>query len=339
VIGWWDGNVTVFDLETDSADPTDARIITAYVGEIRAERGGLPGQHWMAMPERDIPEEASAVHGISTERARAEGQPRELVVGQIATALARGSDGPDGSWGKVPVCGHNIAYDLTVLDRELRRLKLGRLVVDHFADMDVSSSSVLVKLRGEPIGAFYCIDTMVLDKAIDPYRPGPRDPKTGEKLGGRNRLTAVAEHYGVPIRGDAHAADADALASGRIAWAIARRCAMAAEWKAERGKPFAEVDPTVGREISSLYRTRKVPAEVLETLARVGTLSLPELHEWQRRMAPEQAASFRQYCIDNPAYVKEKGIDIGGIDGSWPLRSLTDVGKSETVAAVSGDVL
>lgn len=338
---WWTGECVPFDLETDGTDPLDARIITACVGEIRKDEQGsaIPPnvQNWMAQPERDIPEGAAAVHGISTEHAREHGHPREVVVSQVAAALAYGSADREGLWARLPVVGHNIAYDLTVLDREMRRLDVGRLVVDHFNDIDgIEASSVLVKMRGEPVGAFYTIDTMVLDKAIDPYRPGPRDPKTGEKLGGRNRLTTVAEHYGVPIRGDAHAADADAMASARIAWAIAKRCAMAAEVMDDA---WETAKPTDQYEIHRLYADRRKPLELIHSFATLGTLSLSELHDWQRRMAREQAASFRQYCIENPKYVEEKGTDVGGIDGSWPIRPMTNPAKTETVATVADGIL
>lgn len=332
---WWDGNVTPFDLETDGTDPTDARIITACVGEVRQGEYGARlaanVQNWMAVPERDIPEGAAAVHGISTDQAYSEGHPREVVVEQIAAALAYGTADPEnGEWGKVPVVGHNVgSYDLTVLDRELRRLGIGKLLDGYGGDPRVS-----VILRGVPIGAFYVIDTMVLDKAIDTFRPGPKDPVTGEKLGGRNKLTTVAEFYGVPIRGDAHAADADAMASGRIAWAIARRCALAQEFT-----DAVPPDDLRKCKIFRMYANRKYPTEVIRAFANTARLTLPELHEWQRRMAREQAQSFRQYCIENPRYVEEKGIDVGGIDGSWPVRPLTDASKSETVAAVSGEIL
>lgn len=56
------------------------------------------------------------------------------------------------------------------------------------------------------------IDPLVLDKAFDRYRPGKRT------------LTAVAEHYRVPLDG-AHEASADAVAAGRVALALADRFA------------------------------------------------------------------------------------------------------------------
>lgn len=55
------------------------------------------------------------------------------------------------------------------------------------------------------------IDPLIIDKQIDRYRKGGR------------KLTAVAEHYGVPLGDDAHGAEADALAAARVMRAIVRR--------------------------------------------------------------------------------------------------------------------
>jgi hypothetical protein len=98
---------------------------------------------------------------------------------------------------------------------------------------------------------------------------------------------------------------------------------MDAEWKV--AKKMSEYP------IHQLYADRRKPAELIHSFATLGTLSLPELHAWQRRMAREQAESFRQYCIENPKYVKETGIDIAGICGDWPIRTLRADAPTETV--------
>ncbi|MFF3622366.1 3'-5' exonuclease [Streptomyces sp. NPDC002467] len=83
----------------------------------------------------------------------------------------------------VPVVAMNARYDLTLLDREARRYGLA------------------------PLPAGPVIDPYVIDKHVDRYRKGGR------------KLVDLCAHYGVPI-GDAHTADADAIAACRVAWRI-----------------------------------------------------------------------------------------------------------------------
>jgi DNA polymerase-3 subunit epsilon len=111
---WWKA-LGVFDLETTGIDVETARIVTAHVGLIDATGASIAHGEWLADPGVEIPEQASAVHGISTERARAEGRPAAEVVAEIVAAVravfARG----------VPLVVYNAPYDLTLLDREARR--------------------------------------------------------------------------------------------------------------------------------------------------------------------------------------------------------------------------
>jgi DNA polymerase-3 subunit epsilon len=94
----------------------------------------------------------------------------------------------------VPVVAFNAAYDLTVLDRELRRGGHGGL-------------SEGVGYRGLAGNVGPVIDPYVIDREIDKYRKGKRT------------LTAMAEHYRVALDG-AHDATADAVAAARVAWRI-----------------------------------------------------------------------------------------------------------------------
>lgn len=181
---WADGPMCGWDLETTGPDPLTARIVTATVVRIR------PGQDkhvtdWLSDVDGDeIPDGAAAVHGVTTERARAEGRPHAEVVDEIALALQL-------EWAAgIPIVGHNLSYDLTVLARECERLGMA-----HRFEI------------GGPV-----IDTIVLDRAVDKYRKGKRT------------LTATAEVYGIALSDeDAHTSSADALAAPRIAWKIARR--------------------------------------------------------------------------------------------------------------------
>jgi len=141
----WFDTLGVFDLETTGVDIETARIVSAHVGVLDATGTLIERHDWLADPGVEIPEQATAVHGISTERARAEGRPAAEVVAQIVdelrSLLARG----------IPITIYNAAYDLSLLNREALRYGIEPLVAP------------------SPI-----IDPLVLDKAVDRYRKGKR---------------------------------------------------------------------------------------------------------------------------------------------------------------------
>ena len=61
----------MFDLETTGVDVTTDRIVTAHVGLLGPDGVALRSQSWLADPGVEIPEGATAVHGITTAHARA----------------------------------------------------------------------------------------------------------------------------------------------------------------------------------------------------------------------------------------------------------------------------
>jgi DNA polymerase-3 subunit epsilon len=140
----WHETLGVFDLETTGIDVETSRIVSAYVGVIDSE-GVASGVSWLADPGVEIPAQATAVHGISTEQARADGRPAPEVVAEIVSVLRALLAQ------RVPVTIYNAPYDLTLLNREAVRYGIEPL----------SSPS--------PI-----IDPLVLDKAMDTYRRGKR---------------------------------------------------------------------------------------------------------------------------------------------------------------------
>lgn len=210
---WYLGRLCGFDLETSGVNPERDRIVQACVVQCG---GGQPvaSATWMADPGVEIPAGAAAVHGITTERARAEGRPAGEVVEQVVTALTAAVAAG------VPVVAMNAAYDLTMLDREARR----------------HGVQPLAEVAG---GDLRVIDPFVLDKHIDPYRRGKRT------------LTDLCRHYQVPLDG-AHDAAADALAACRVAWRIAsthgeignasldQLHAMQVGWAREQAESLAE---------------------------------------------------------------------------------------------------
>lgn len=170
--------LAVFDLETTGIDVDRDRIVTCFIGLLDGDGVVFDEHRWLLDPGVEIPDGAQAVHGISTSMARTHGQPASSGVQQITTALQRVVDQG------VPVVAHNGGYDHSLLTAEARR-------------------HGVVPVRGVVM-----IDTYVIDKALDRYRPGSR------------RLTDVAAHYGVALGDAAHDAGADAIAAGRIALAL-----------------------------------------------------------------------------------------------------------------------
>lgn len=156
---WWD-RLGVFDLETTGIDVETSRIVSAYVGVIDAE-GTPAGVSWLADPGVDIPVQASAVHGITTARAQAEGRPAAEVIAEIIAVLrsllTRG----------IPITIYNAAYDLTLLNRE---------AVRHGIEPLESPAPI--------------IDPLVIDRAMDRYRKGKRTLEIAASLYGVELMDA-----------------------------------------------------------------------------------------------------------------------------------------------------
>lgn len=140
----WLGRMVAFDLETTGIDPLQDRIVTASCVTLGAA-GVLLTRNWLVNPGIDIPAEATAIHGITTEHAKSYGAPPAEAVRQIREHIAI-------EWAAgVPLIVMNAAYDLTMLQAESARHGLG------FLDIG-------------PV-----IDPLVLDRHIDPYRKGKRN--------------------------------------------------------------------------------------------------------------------------------------------------------------------
>ena len=117
--------LAVFDLETTGVDVTSARIVTAFVGVLGVDGTVISSRSWLADPGVEIPAGAAAIHGVTTERARAEGRSANLVVREIVDELAaRAADG-------LPLVVYNAPYDLTLLKHEARRHHAGPFVAEN----------------------------------------------------------------------------------------------------------------------------------------------------------------------------------------------------------------
>lgn len=176
-----------FDTETTGVDVESDRIVTAAV--VSVNDGPRSEREWLINPGVDIPETASKIHGITTERAQRDGADPIESIDAIVKALA------DAARQGTPIIAMNAPFDLSILDREARRY-------------NVPTLSTWLDEDGVDL---YVIDPYVLDKYVDKYRRGSRT------------LTALAEHYEVPLLDKhAHTAAGDCLAAARVAWKIAK---------------------------------------------------------------------------------------------------------------------
>ena len=183
MVMWTTREVLGFDFETTGVDrfndvPVSYALVTVVATEVTNIDAGLIN------PGRPIPEEATEVHGISNERAQAEGLPLRDAIEKVADAVLSASRRG------VPLVGMRLDYDLTLLDTQCERL-LGQSLVE----------------RG------WCgpvLDASVVDRHLDRYRPG------------RRTLGALCELYGIDI-GNAHDAAADAIASINVLIAMFAR--------------------------------------------------------------------------------------------------------------------
>jgi DNA polymerase-3 subunit epsilon len=172
-----------FDVETTGVDVETALIVTATVVRMG---GGLETEVLNRMSDlngAEIPAEATKIHNITTEMARAAGRPAALVIRDIVDRMAlyaaRG-------W---PIVAMNAPFDLTILERECER----------YGVRSLWNATPLV------------LDPRVLDKQMDPYRPGGR------------RLIDLCHHYRVSLEGAAHTSEVDAKAACGVVRKIAKR--------------------------------------------------------------------------------------------------------------------
>ncbi|MFG3147459.1 3'-5' exonuclease [Streptomyces sp. NPDC048243] len=189
---WYEGPLAAFDTETTGVDVETDRIVSAAV-VVQDAAGTRPRvTRWLVNPGVPVPAGATAVHGLTDEHLQRNGRWPSPVLEEIAREL-----GEQAAAGR-PLVVMNAPFDLTLLDRELRRHRASSL--DRWFDP----------------AALRVLDPRVLDKHLDRYRKG------------RRTLTDLCAHYDVVLEG-AHDAAADALASLELVRAVGRRFASRLE--------------------------------------------------------------------------------------------------------------
>ena len=180
---WWDGYLATLDTETTGTDVENDRIVTAVLDVYKADGTRAATTDLLINPGVDIPEASTAVHGITNERAQTEGEDPVSALTALVWAMEM-------AWADdIPIVVYNAAFDLTIIDRELRR-HLGKELT-----------------MAGPI-----IDPMVIDRQVDRYVKGT----------GQRQLAPTCARYGVEVT-DWHNASADAYAAQALARAMGRK--------------------------------------------------------------------------------------------------------------------
>ncbi|MBL1089586.1 MULTISPECIES: exonuclease domain-containing protein [Streptomyces] len=183
---WYDGPLAAFDTETTGIDVERDRIVSAALVVQETPRSAPRITRWLINPGVEIPEAAVAVHGLTADHLALHGRWPAPVVEEVARALAAQSVA-----GR-PLVVMNAPFDLTLLDRELKRHR---------------ASSLNAYLGAHPLRV---LDPRVLDKHLDRYRKG------------RRTLADLCAQYEVELT-EAHDAAADALAALQVVRALGHR--------------------------------------------------------------------------------------------------------------------
>lgn len=141
----WAQTLATFDTETTGIDTSNDRVVSSTLAVLGAGGEVLERHDWLLDPGVEIPDEASRLHGITTEAARARGLPAAEGIAGILEGLRSVLDR------RLPLVVYNAPFDLSLMRAEARRHELEWL--------------------GAP---FPIIDPLVIDKQVDRYRKGKR---------------------------------------------------------------------------------------------------------------------------------------------------------------------
>ena len=178
---WLSRPLAVLDCESTGVDPQTARIVQLAFVRVLPNGSIDPTSSLCTLvnPGVPIPPEATAVHGISDDHVSSPAVP------DTRTALGMLSERIGWSWEAGDCLAvMNAPYDLPLVAAEWSRAGAGAMPWTH------------------PV-----LDPLVMDRHLDRYRKG------------RRNLSALCQHYGVPLA-EAHDARADAIATAGVVRAI-----------------------------------------------------------------------------------------------------------------------
>lgn len=116
-MSWVENGFIAFDTETTGIDIASDRIVSAAAVVYR-DGVEVSSQEWLIKVDIDIPEAASAVHGITNEMSQSQGQEQVAALTSIREFLVTSN---------LPVVCFNSAFDRGILDANLERVGLDPL--------------------------------------------------------------------------------------------------------------------------------------------------------------------------------------------------------------------
>lgn len=231
-----------FDVESTGVNVETEHILTASLVNLQPAH-----PQWINITETlvinpgvPVPPESTKIHGLTDAHIQQHGGDPVECLEAICLVLAAVLQDRE-----TLLVGMNLVYDLTILDRNCRRVGVTPL--------------------SDKIDIWPVVDTMILDKKVDPYRKGA----------GMRRLDNLAALYGVPGN-DAHDSAADALRAARVAWRIGRLYPpvgqlspedihdLQAKWKREQDANLARWLKGKGRDTTGVdgrWPVRLLPAQ------------------------------------------------------------------------------
>lgn len=144
-MSWLDGRLQGFDLETTGVDVRRDRPVSWALPlyDDKTYQRPVTADYGLSNPCMPIPDEAAAIHGITTFRVLG-APPWDMVVEHCASTILA-------TWRRhEPIVGMNVKFDLSIIDHQT-----GGSLSQH----------------GEP---YYIADILVLDRFFDKWRKGPR---------------------------------------------------------------------------------------------------------------------------------------------------------------------
>lgn len=174
MIDWDTTNLVGFDTETTGTNTATDRIVTCSIISRIADNSETY-TNWIINPQVDIPPAATAVHGITTEYAKAHGQNPVKALEEIVNTLV------NFALANCPLLAYNATFDFSILEADLKRNNLPTL------RERLANDTLLI------------IDPLVIDRKLNKYRRGPR------------KLENLIQAYQLPVR-NFHNAQADVLA-------------------------------------------------------------------------------------------------------------------------------